>query len=124
MPMPAPTELPAWKELQRHHGEIAARPMRALFAEDPARFAGMTIRCGELLLDFSKNRITLETVALLARLAREAGVETMRTRMFAGEPINNTEGRAVLHVALRNRSGRPMNVAGQDVMGDVRFVLE
>jgi glucose-6-phosphate isomerase len=97
--------------------------MRDLFAKDDGRFARFSLRLGDLLVDYSKNRITDETMTLLRALAREAGVEAMRDRMFAGEPINLTEGRAVLHVALRNRANRPTLVDGKDVMPEVNAAL-
>ena len=97
--------------------------MRDLFAADSERFHRFSLRLGEFLLDYSKNRISSKTLILLLDLAREAGVETQRNRMFAGEKVNVTEGRAVLHVALRNRSNRPMGVDGQDVMPAVNAVL-
>ena len=113
----------SWKKLGKHYKAMASLHMRDLFAKDPGRFAKFSLRFGDLLLDYSKNRITAETMDLLHALAREAGVEAMRDKMFAGEPINLTEGRAVLHVALRNFSSRPMNVAGKDVMPEVRAAL-
>jgi len=97
----------AWKRLQQHQSTLAKKTMRELFAEDKGRFERFSLRFGDLLLDYSKNRITSETMPLLHDLARAAGVEGMRDKMFAGEPINLTEGRAVLHVALRNLSPRP-----------------
>jgi len=102
---------------------MADRPLRALFAEDPGRFEAMSLRLGDLLLDYSKNRATAETLDLLLRLARDRGLEARRDAMVAGEKINTTEGRAVLHTALRNRSGRPVLVDGHDVMADVNAVL-
>src|ERR1035437_6731759 len=113
-----------WKKLEQHHKAITSVQMRDLFAKDPARFATFSLRLGDLLLDYSKNRITAETMDLLYSLAREAGVEAMRDKMFAGEPINLTEGRAVLHTALRNFSARPVLVAGKDVMPEVRAALD
>ncbi len=121
--MPSLTDLPAWHALSRHHAEIAPVTMRALFAADPDRFAKFSLRQDDLLLDYSKNRVTDKTMGLLFDLAREADVEGWRARMFAGEAINSTENRAVLHVALRNRSGRPMKVGGSDVMPLVNGVL-
>ncbi len=118
------TESDPWSALQRHYQEISGRHMRELFAEDPRRFERFTRRAGDLLLDFSKNRITQETFDLLLALAEQAGVAEWRERMFRGEAINNTEDRAVLHVALRNRSNRPIQVDGQDVMPQVNAVLE
>jgi glucose-6-phosphate isomerase len=99
--------------------------LRELFEQDPGRARRFFLSVGEhLYVDYSKNLITDEAMAALFTLARETGLETLRDRMFAGEPINNTEGRAVLHVALRNRSDRPMHVAGRDVMPDVQRALE
>jgi glucose-6-phosphate isomerase len=112
-----------WKRLSQHHQTVAPLHMRELFAQDPGRAERFTHRLGELVLDYAKNRVTDETMALLRELAAEAGVAGMRDRMFAGEPINLTEGRAVLHVALRNRSNRPILVDGKDVMPDVNAAL-
>ena len=117
------TETNAWKKLQQHQREVAPLHMRELFARDDRRFERFSLRLGDLLLDYSKNRVTDETMGLLRALAREAGVEAMRDRMFAGDPINLTEGRAVLHVALRNRSNRPILVDGKDVMPEVNAAL-
>jgi glucose-6-phosphate isomerase len=117
----------SWKKLEAHHRVIEPLLMRDLFAKDDGRFARFSLRLDDLLLDYSKNRVTDETMTLLRALAREAGVESMRDRMFAGEAINTTEGRAVLHVALRNRSQRPIFVDGpdgkKDVMPDVAAAL-
>jgi glucose-6-phosphate isomerase len=118
------TGTPTWKKLEAHHEAIAPLHMRELFAKEPTRFEAFSLRLGDLLLDYSKNRVTSETMELLRALAREAGVETMRDKMFAGEPINLTEGRAVLHVALRNFSARPTPVGGKDVMPEVRAALD
>jgi glucose-6-phosphate isomerase len=119
-----PTETSAWKELRSHYGEVAAVQMRDLFLDDPARASRFSMRLGDLLFDFSKNRITDRTLELLVRLAQECGVPDWAERMFAGEPINETEGRAVLHTALRNRGDRQVMVDGTDVMPGVRRVLE
>jgi glucose-6-phosphate isomerase len=108
-----------WKTLVEHQRALAPRLMRDLFAQDPGRAQRFTHRLGDLTLDYSKNRVVDETMRLLRQLAAETGVEAMRDRMFSGAPINLTEGRAVLHVALRNRSGRPIIVDGKDVMPDV-----
>jgi glucose-6-phosphate isomerase len=97
--------------------------MRDLFAQDPKRFEKFSLRFNDILLDFSKNRITDETLRLLLDLARFAKVEDWRDRMFRGEKINITENRAVLHIALRNRSNRPILVDGEDVMPGVNAVL-
>jgi glucose-6-phosphate isomerase len=112
-----------WKALEEHYREMSSLHMRELFAKDPQRFARFSLRLGPLLFDYSKNRITERTMALLMDLARHARVPERREAMFAGEPINVTEGRAVLHTALRNRSDRPVPVDGQDVMPGVRAVL-
>ena len=98
--------------------------MRDMFARDPGRFQAFSLRLGELLLDYSKNRVLHQTMALLTDLARESGVEDARDRMFNGAEINFTEHRDVLHVALRNRSNRPVVVDGTDVMPSVNAVLE
>jgi glucose-6-phosphate isomerase len=94
-----------------------------LFAGDRDRFARFSLCLDDLLLDYAKNRITGETMGLLFDLAHAAGLEDWRTRMFSGDRINVTENRAVLHVALRNRSNRPIVVDGRDVMADVSAVL-
>jgi glucose-6-phosphate isomerase len=116
-------ELPAWQALETHADSTRHLHMRDLFAEDPQRFERFSARFGDVLLDYSKNRITGETMRLLLDLARAAQVEHWRARMFQGEPINLTEGRAVLHVALRNRAGTPIRVGGEDVMPGVDAVL-
>ncbi len=118
------TSSPAWRNLSAHYEEIAPRHMRELFEADPGRFGNFSIRLPEMLLDYAKNRVTADTMSLLIDLAREAEVEAWRDRMFGGERINFTENRAVLHTALRNRSGRPVGVDGEDVMPAVRAVLE
>ena len=114
----------AFEELRAHHWEMKGSRLRDLFAEDPGRFERFSLRLDDLLLDFSKNLIVPETLEKLLALARAAGVEEAREAMFAGERINATEGRAVLHTALRNRSERPVLLDGHDVMGDVREVLD
>jgi glucose-6-phosphate isomerase len=114
---------PAWKSLREHYDAVAALHMRDLFAKDPRRFERFSLRWEEMLVDYSKHRITSETMARLLALARQAGVEAWRDRMFAGEKINSTEKRAVLHIALRNRSNRPILVDGHDVMPGVNAVL-
>ncbi|NVK20097.1 MAG: glucose-6-phosphate isomerase [Methylocystaceae bacterium] len=117
------TNSPAWKALLSHHEDIKPQHMRDMFEKDPDRFEKFSVRSSGILLDYSKNRITEETMNLLGDLARHCGVEEARNRMFAGEHINITEDRAVYHMALRNRSERPMKVDGEDVMPDVRHVL-
>ena len=122
--MPSPTALPAWRALADHAVALKAVHLRELFEKDPQRFDRFAIEDDGLLLDLSKNRITEETLGLLLDLARAVDVEGWRDRMFAGEAINVTEGRAVLHVALRNRSNRPISVDGEDVMPAVNSVLD
>ncbi|MGB0749590.1 MAG: glucose-6-phosphate isomerase [Magnetospiraceae bacterium] len=114
----------AWNALRDHAQDLSGIHMRRLFAEDPDRFQKFSLRFGDMLLDYSKNRITAETLDKLVDLARAADLEPLRDAMFAGEAINLTENRAVLHVALRNRSNRPMRVKGVDVMHDINRVLE
>ncbi len=118
-----PIALPSWKALAAHFEKIKGLRLAELFQQDPHR--AETFRAGfeDLLLDYSKNRVTAETMKLLFALAREAGVESLRDAMFAGRKINETEGRAVLHIALRNRSNRPIFVDGKDVMPEVNAVL-
>ncbi len=118
------TSSPAWNALVHHQSVLAGVHMRSLFAADPDRFSKFSLCLDDLLVDYSKNIITVDTMRLLQSLAREGSVETWRDRMFAGDPLNITEGRAVLHVALRNRSSRPVMVQGKDVMPDVRAVLD
>jgi glucose-6-phosphate isomerase len=113
----------AWADLLHHHRMMQAEHMRDWFARDPGRFSKFSLRFGDLLLDYSKNRITEDTMGLLLDLAREQQVPQWIERMFAGERINGTEGRAVLHVALRNRVNRPIEVDGEDVMPAVNAVL-
>lgn len=98
--------------------------MRTLFEQDPGRFEKFSLNAGHIFLDYSKNRITEETMSLLLALGAQADVEGWIEKMFAGEKINVTENRAVLHVALRNRSNRPIHIDGTDVMPDVNAVLK
>jgi glucose-6-phosphate isomerase len=117
------TESPAWKALAAHASTTRGATLRDLFARDPARFDGFSLEVGDLLVDYSKNRVTADTMRLLFDLARQARVFEWRDRMMSGDRINRTENRAVLHVALRNRSNRPILVDGTDVMPDVNAVL-
>jgi len=117
------TTSPAWQALKAHHAAIEPLHMRDMFRDDPARFGKFSLQLGNLLFDYSKNRITDETIKLLVALAVQAGLPAAIGRMFGGEKINSTEQRAALHTALRNRSGRPVLVDGKDVMPDVRRVL-
>jgi glucose-6-phosphate isomerase len=117
------TNSPAWQALITHRQEMTAVQMRELFAADPQRFDRFSLQLEGLLFDYAKNRITEKTMSLLCALARQAKVAEAIAAMFSGEKINTTEGRAVLHVALRNRSNRPILVDGQDVMPAVNAVL-
>ena len=118
------TETAPWKALADHQRQIGDVPMRDLFAADPKRFARFSLELEDLLFDYSKNRIDEVTVGLLCELARAGGVAEAAAAMFSGEQINWTEGRAVLHVALRNRANTPILVNGEDVMLQVNAVLE
>jgi len=113
----------AWQSLQEHAQQIRQRHLRELFAADPKRFDRFSLALGELLLDYSKNLISEKTLDLLLELANDADLKGWIERMFRGGRINNTEGRAVLHTALRNRSNTPVMVDGRDVMPEVNRVL-
>ncbi len=121
--MSALTKSAAWRALQSHAETMATRHLRDLFAGDAERFARFSLRFDDLLLDYSKNRVTEETLRLLFDLARQAELEAWRARMFAGDKINTTEHRAVLHIALRTRSNRAILVDGENVMPAVNAVL-
>jgi glucose-6-phosphate isomerase len=118
-----PTDTSAWKQLEAHYEMMKGRHMTELFAEDPQRFNKFSLRLEDILVDFSKNRINEETLALLLNLADQCQLPDAIRSMFSGEPINETEGRAVLHTALRNRTNRPVVVDGEDVMPAVNSVL-
>ena len=118
------TTLPSWKKLQEHYKATQALHMKDLFAQDPARFDTFSVQFEDILVDYSKNRITKETMGLLIDLANEVGLKTATEAMFTGQKINNTEKRAVLHTALRNRANTPVYFEGKDVMPDVNRVLE
>ncbi len=117
------TQYPVWQKLCHHQQAISATHMRDLFAKDANRFSKYSLKFSDLLLDYSKHRIDDKTLPMLMQLAREANVEGWRDRMFAGDKINITENRAVLHTALRNRSNTPIMVDGKDIMPDVNAVL-
>ncbi|NIR31808.1 MAG: glucose-6-phosphate isomerase [Gammaproteobacteria bacterium] len=117
------SSLPAWAVLESHHREIRDRHLRELFAQDPSRFPRLTLEACGLFLDYSKNRITDETLERLLDLAREVDLEAWTGRLFAGEAVNSTEGRAALHMALRYRGEGPFPSAERDVMPGVRDVL-
>ena len=118
------TAIPSWQMLLTHHAQIKDLNLRALFADDPDRAGRFSAEGAGLFLDYSKNRITDETLRLLLRLAEERGVMKRRDAMFAGEKINTTERRAVLHVALRAPRGTRIEVDGVDVVPGVHKVLD
>ncbi|MBW2634137.1 MAG: glucose-6-phosphate isomerase, partial [Deltaproteobacteria bacterium] len=120
----APHETQSWQRLTAHYAQIKDVHMRDLFAGDPQRFDTFSVIFDDLLVDFSKNRITEQSLGLLIALAEEAGLQDAIVKMFSGERINATENRPVLHVALRNRENRPIHVDGQDVMPAVNRVLD
>ncbi|TDD03168.1 glucose-6-phosphate isomerase [Nonomuraea deserti] len=113
-----------WAALDKHHGELAGKELRELFADDPGRADRMTATAGDLYLDYSKHRATRETVDLLLALAERAGLRERIAAMFGGEHINVSEDRAVLHVALRMPRETRLVVDGQDVVADVHAVLD
>jgi glucose-6-phosphate isomerase len=119
-----PTRTRAWNELTAHFESMNKVRMTDLFDKEPGRFSRFSLQFDDMLVDFSKNRITAETFALLARLADETGLPEAIEAMFTGEKINRTEDRAVLHTALRNRANAPIDVDGRDVMPEVNAVLE
>lgn len=121
--MPSLTTLPAWQALLDHRQEIADLHMRDMFAVDSNRFEKFSLKLGPILFDYSKNRVISQTMTLLFDLARQANLPEKIEAFFSGQKINTTENRAVLHVALRNRSNRPIWVDGQDVMPEVNRVL-
>ena len=114
----------AWKALKGHHSKIAVKHLRDIFAEDPDRGSELTLTLGDLYIDYSKHRVTRETLNLLVDLARAAGLEQRRDAMFAGEHINTSEDRAVLHTALRLPREAALEVDGQNVVADVHAVLD
>ena len=124
LPKINPTRTHIWSKLEEHHRKIKDVKMKDLFVSDPERFNKCHIQFKEILVDYSKNRITAETLTLLLKLAEEAGVRTAIKNMFSGEKINETENRAVLHVALRNRKNSPIYVDGHNVMPQVNAVLQ
>ncbi|MBF6246763.1 glucose-6-phosphate isomerase [Nocardia elegans] len=113
----------AWRKLHDHHGALAQRHLREIFAEDPERGRELTLQVADLHIDYSKHLATRETLQLLVELAREAGVEAHRDAMFAGAHINTSEDRAVGHVALRLPAGRTMTIDGADAGAQVHEVL-
>jgi glucose-6-phosphate isomerase len=124
MPTVPLRERPAWKALEQHYAEIAGVHLRQLFADDPGRGERLTAEAAGLYLDYSKNRVTDETLRLLVQLAEETGVAERRDAMFRGERINVSENRAVLHVALRMPKNSSLVVDGVDVVAEVHDVLD
>ncbi|MES2830955.1 MAG: glucose-6-phosphate isomerase [Pseudomonadota bacterium] len=124
MRQPALTESLAYADLRTHHAAASTWNMRDLFAADPRRFTDFSLEAAGLFLDYSKNHVSRETMAMLCALAQERGVAQLRDRMFAGEKINITEQRAVLHVALRAPKNCGVMVDGRDVNADVHAVLD
>ena len=118
-----PTQTQAWKNLTNHFNEISNQKMKNWFADNPNRASEMTIKWEELMVDYSKNRIQKETLDLLLDLAKEVKLPQAIESMFRGDVINQTEGRPVLHTALRNQSNHKIEVDGKDVMPDVNAVL-
>ncbi len=115
---------PEWKALKAHFDQIQDVHLRTMFADDPARASTLSLEACDLFVDYSKNRVTPETMKLLFALAEAVDLRQAIDDMFAGRKINETEGRAVLHIALRNRSNRPIKVDGKDVMPEVNAVLQ
>jgi glucose-6-phosphate isomerase len=124
LPKINPIQTRSWQKLDRHFAEIRDVHMKDLFAEDPGRFNRFHIRFNDILVDYSKNRITDETLSLLFELAHETGVPQAVEKMFSAEKINETENRPVLHIALRNRTNAPIMVDGHDVMPRINAVLQ
>jgi len=118
------SDFTSWKKLNEHYSKTSGLHMRDLFAADKDRFSKYSVQFNDILVDYSKNRITDETMSLLTALAEEAGLKQAIEDMFSGKKINNTEKRSVLHVALRNRSNTPILSDGKDVMPEINAVLE
>src|SRR5262249_15799731 len=118
------TARPSWKALKAHHEKIQKLHLRTLFADDAKRGERLTTEAAGLYLDYSKNRISDETLVLLRKLAEESGLRARIDAMFRGDKINLTENRAVLHIALRAPRGTSIRVDGQDVVPGVHEVLE
>lgn len=119
-----PSATTSWSLLNEHYKKVHGLHLRDLFKKDPNRFSTFSIMINDLVFDYSKNRVTDETITLLMKLARECGVKEASEAMFSGNEINETEKRAVLHIALRNFSGNPVTLQGKDVMPEVKNVLQ
>ncbi|MGJ1264077.1 glucose-6-phosphate isomerase [Sphingobacterium spiritivorum] len=118
------TQTNAYKYLTDHYITINQESLKELFQKDPQRFEKFSVQLEDILVDYSKNRINEETIALLIQLAKECQLDVAIKAMFSGEKINETEGREVLHTALRNQSGKPVLVDGKDVMPQINAVLD
>ncbi len=123
LPKTDPTKTKSWQNLAAHFEKIKTVHMKDLFAKDAHRFSKHSVRFNDILVDFSKNRITEETLHLLFGLANDIGLRDAIDQMFSGEKINETEKRAVLHIALRNRENASISVNDNDVMPEVNAVL-
>lgn len=124
MPTPRLTDRPEWKSLVSHRDAVRAQTLRSLFHDDPARGGRFVVEAAGLRFDYAKQRVTDETLKLLMALARAAGVTERAEAMFRGDKINITEGRAVLHTALRAPRGQRIVVDGVDVVAEVHAVLD
>src|ERR1700753_437017 len=122
--IPDITATPAWDALRRHHEQIGETHLRQFFDDDPDRGRELTLQLGDLYIDYSKHRITRETLRLLIELAQAANLEERRDQMFSGVHINTSEDRAVLHTALRLPRDAELVVDGQNVVEDVHSVLD
>src|SRR6202012_6055855 len=122
--IPPTTQRPAWKALEANYKQVSALHLRDMFAKDAGRGDRMTAEAAGIFLDYSKNRVTDETLKLLVQLAEESGLRARIDAMFNGEKINITENRAVLHVALRAPKGEKIVVDGEDVVPGVHAVLD
>lgn len=123
LPKINPTETSAWSKLKSHFEKTKDIQLKDQFQKDPERFNKFSLTFGDMLVDYSKNRVDEKTMELLVQLADEVKLNEAKKQMFGGEKINMTEDRAVLHVALRNRSGSPIKFEGEDVMPDINEVL-
>jgi glucose-6-phosphate isomerase len=124
LPSVNPTTTKSWRKLSKHHKQLKGVEMKTLFAQNPSRFDQMSLQFEDILLDYSKNIATDETLSLLIKLAKECGLKAAVDAMYKGEVINVTENRAVLHTALRNRSNKAVMVDGKNIMPDVNAVLK
>jgi glucose-6-phosphate isomerase len=119
-----PTDTASWKALKTHFEKMSKSHLRTLFSNDPLRFSTYSIQHDDLLVDYSKNLIDDETINLLLDLAKEVKLKTAIEALFNGDKINETEGRSVMHMALRNKSGNPVIIEGKDVMPQVQLSLD